>query len=1089
MSQTTTTSHHNPCYWRNIPTDSNHTNTQILSRLQACDLWVHNDLGANTITTDHLFANDMNIGDLVLNNIQIDGSINGCNGDAGNLLVGQGTSFGCLPRGPDNSILISKGPTLEWSSDIIVDSVTTMNGTVAGTLTYGPGGHALGTLLTITNTGVITTFDPTTPSVAPVGGVLTYSGTGAYGVHWSLPTPVCTDRFGITVGDSTSTVCVEPLLLNYNHPGQLLVYDGNGTTQNNIGSGVKWAAINASSITQILYYEPSTLSPEYNIAAASGPSVLTVNSTSTAPSWISAFGSVPGSVLQYNGSSLIWSLPSPVPICTDIFSVTVGNGISTVCVEPSNLSAPGQLLVYDGNGIIQDSLGNGVKWAATNAWNITQMLYFEPLESAPKYNIAASSGPAVLTVDSSLTTAPIWVSASGAPVNSVLQYNGSSLVWGLPSPVPICTDIFGATIGDGISTVCVEPSNLSAPGQLLVYDGNGTTQNSLGIGVKWAAINASSITQIIYYEPSTLSPEYNIAAASGPSVLTVDSSLTTEPTWVSAFGSVPGSVLQFNGSSLVWGLPSPVPICTDIFGATIGDGLSTVCVEPSNLSAPGQLLVYDGNGITQNSLGIGVKWAALNASSITQILYYEPSTLSPEYNIAAASGPSVLTVDSSLTTAPVWVSAFGSVPGSVLQYNGSSLVWGLPSLVPICIDIFGATIGDGLSTVCVEPSNLSAPGQLLVYDGNGITQNSLGIGVKWAATNASSITQILYYEPSTLSPEYNIAALSGPSVLTVDSTLTTEPTWISAFGTPVGSVLQYNGSSLVWSLVTVSGLCTDLWSLTVGDGASNTVCVEPVASVPGQILAYDGSATQGSLNDGVQWTATNANVTSSSQVLHYDSTASLPTYNTAATDPSVLKVEPTGTDVPTWQALPNLYDTIINVGGGMLFYGYSGLNSHFFVSSDGASSVNICPDSPATTHVQYNIGTAVNTDPTNYTTPSTSSFQIATIGTYLISVSMTYLRGAGSTSSTSTILRVIVNGTNYPPGYCTAGVPSAGSSGSGAFSTAVPITVPNSIIQIGGTRSNTGGGPGQPLMTGNAFVISPAVEATGPCTLLIARMK
>jgi hypothetical protein len=304
---------------------------------------------------------------------------------------------------------------------------------------------------------------------------------------------------------------------------------------------------------------------------------------------------------------------------------------------------------------------------------------------------------------------------------------------------------------------------------------------------------------------------------------------------------------------------------------------------------------------------------------------------------------------------------------------------------------------------------------------------------------------------------------------------------LSANAISTDGIFALNGDTIVFGGdvdfdgdVTINGTLTTcigstIGTVLVGNGADDMVCFDPLdnpggPAVPGEVLTYTGLEPFG-----VLWAPAGAG-------------------GGVCTGLNEVTV---GTGAGTTCLAPTSANECLCFDGTTVGWFYSGLAERFQVNTTGAGavSVDISPIAGTTTTVVW--GTeALNTAPLVFTGfagvgPNTT-LTITLAGDYIMHVTLVYTRAAGSTSSTSSLLRIQQNGVDVEPGYITAGVPAASSSGSASFSTIVTAAA-GDIFEIVGSRGNSGGGAGQPLMTGLGFNF-PALPAIGPCSWTVERV-
>jgi hypothetical protein len=339
-----------------------------------------------------------------------------------------------------------------------------------------------------------------------------------------------------------------------------------------------------------------------------------------------------------------------------------------------------------------------------------------------------------------------------------------------------------------------------------------------------------------------------------------------------------------------------------------------------------------------------------------------------------------------------------AIVGQVLQYDVGEpfgVKWASLAAIGVCTGIHDVTIGTGGATLCPTTPTIGMAGQVLSFNGSGAQTAVDGVLWSGAATGADD-TQLLGFDGTgTALPTWRASAGVERNILSVVGGV---PSW---FANPAGAdgILHYDqtGPTLSWSQptgvfealystdgtsvgwTTLQGAVTTLNALTIGQGAG--VAVTGIApAFAGQLVSYNGVSTQ--------WSATPA--LNDSQVLGYDMATSLPVWRGAGilAAGNVLTLAPV-TLIPTW----------IAPGGG----GSGSILSTMWHPGQ-VGQVGVASATVITWAAGSSSDAGVNV------TPTAMGFIVNVAGTYAITLSVEFIRGAGGGGTRDFTLQLLLGG-------------------------------------------------------------------------------
>jgi hypothetical protein len=283
-----------------------------------------------------------------------------------------------------------------------------------------------------------------------------------------------------------------------------------------------------------------------------------------------------------------------------------------------------------------------------------------------------------------------------------LIFNGSTVTWGSPSPSGTAGgDLTGSYPNPSIASNTITSAKLQTSSVITskLADGAVTSTKIADASVSPAKVNSSGATagQALTYNGTTVVwgspsvsgsaggdltgsyPNPTIAANAVTSTKIADASVS--PAKVNSSGATTGQSLTYNGTTVVWGNPSvsgsaggdltgsypnPTIAANAVTSTKIADASVTPAKVNSSGATSGQALTYNGTTVVWGSPSVsGSAGGDLTGSY-------------PNPTIAANAVTSTKIADASVT--PAKVNSSGATSGQALTYNGTTVVWGSPSV-------------------------------------------------------------------------------------------------------------------------------------------------------------------------------------------------------------------------------------------------------------------------------------------------------------------------------------------------------------------------------------------------------------------------
>ncbi|MFN8361332.1 MAG: hypothetical protein U0264_15575 [Candidatus Kapaibacterium sp.] len=648
------------------------------------------------------------------------------------------------------------------------------------------------------NNGAITTSKVSTIG-AGVGQALTFNGTS---VVWGSPAVS-----GTAGGDLTGTYPNPTIATNAVTTGTLR--DGNVTSQK-----LSEAAVTTSKI------EDGAVTPEK----------------------VNISGATTGQSLVYNGSILAWGNPSPSGAAGGDLSgtypnPTIGTGVvstdklANLSVTPSKINtsgaSAGQSLVYDGVGVVWGA----VSPSGTAGGSLTGTYPNPTLANNAVTSTKISNGAVTLPK----------LSVTGASAGQGIVYNGTALVWGSPTPSgsaggdltgnypnpSIAANVINSThlvassvltdkiadaavttqkIADGAVSAVKMNSTGAAVGQGLIFDGtnvtwgnplpSGTASGDLTGTYPAPGIAAGAVTTSKLAEGAVTTQKVTNGAITTEKVS--DAAIT--PVKINSTGASAGMGLLYNGSSIIWGAPSP--------GGTAGGDLSGTYPNPSIAT----------NAVTSDKLG--------SASVVNS-------------KIADGAITTSKVVDGAITKEKI--NPTGATSGQSLLYNGTSVIWGSPTASGDAGgDLTGFYPNPTITTGAVTSTKLADNAVLTtkIADGAVTTDKLSDAGVTTAKMNDLAVT-----------------------TSKIDNGAVT-PGKLSTTGAISGQGLIFNGTTIAWGNPSPSGAAggdltgtypnpsvatNAITTSKIMDGAVTSLKLDNGAVSSAKLV--DGAVTSGKLGD------------------------------------------------------------------------------------------------------------------------------------------------------------------------------------------------------------------------------------------------
>jgi hypothetical protein len=559
-------------------------------------------------------------------------------------------------------------------------------------------------------------------------------------------------------------------------------------------------ANNAITTSKIL--DANVTTPKIADASVTTPKLADAAVT---PIKLSSTGATTGQALTFDGTNIVWGVPT--------LSGTAGGDLTGTYPNPT---------------------------VANNA--ITTSKILDANVTTPKIADASVTTPKL--ADAAVTTAKI--SSTGATTGQALTFDGTNIVWGAPAlsgtaggdltgtyPNPtvannaittskiLDANVTTPKIADAsvttpkLADAAVTPIKLSSTGattgQALTFDGtnivwgvptlSGTAGGDLTGTYPNPTVANNAITTSKILDANVTTPKIADASVTTPKL--ADAAVTTAK--ISSTGATTGQALTFDGTNIVWGAPA--------LSGTAGGDLTGTYPNPT---------------------------VANNAITTSKIL--DANVTTPKIADASVTTPKL--ADAAVT--PIKLSSTGATTGQALTFDGTNIVWGVPTLsgtaggdltgtypnptvannaittskildanvtTPKIADASVTTpkLADAAVTTAKISSTGATTGQALTFDGTNIVWGAPALSGTaggdltgtypnpTVANNAITTSKIL--DANVTTPKLADAAVTTPKL--ADAAVT--PIKLSSTGATTGQALTFNGTNIVWGAPALSG--------------------------------------------------------------------------------------------------------------------------------------------------------------------------------------------------------------------------------------------------------------------------------------------
>jgi hypothetical protein len=646
--------------------------------------------------------------------------------------------------------------------------------------------------------------------------------------------------------------------------GQALTFDGtnivwgapalSGTAGGDLTGTYPNPTVANNAITTSKILDANVTTPKIADASVTTPKLADAAVT---PIKLSSTGATTGQALTFDGTNIVWGAPALSGTAGGDLTGTypnptvANNAITTSKILDANVTTPkiadaaitpiklsstgattGQALTFDGTNIVwgapalSGTAGGDLTGTypnptvANNA--ITTSKILDANVTTPKIADASVTTPKL--ADAAVTTAKI--SSTGATTGQALTFDGTNIVWGAPAlsgtaggdltgtyPNPtvannaittskiLDANVTTAKIADAsvttpkLADAAVTPIKLSSTGattgQALTFDGT-----NIVWGVPTLSGTAGGDLTGTYPNPTVANNAITTSKILDANVTTpklADAAIT--PIKLSSTGATTGQALTFDGTNIVWGAPAvsgtaggdltgtyPNPTVANnaITTSKILDAnvttpkLADAAVTPIKLSSTGattgQALTFDGTNIVW-----GVPTLSGTAGGDLTGTYPNPTVANNAITTSKILDANVTTpkiADASVTTpkladaavTPIKLSSTGATTGQALTFDGTNIVWGVPTL--------SGTAGGDLTGTYPNPT---------------------------VANNAITTSKIL--DANVTTPKIADASVTTPKL--ADAAVT--PIKLSSTGATTGQALTFDGTNIVWGVPTLSG--------------------------------------------------------------------------------------------------------------------------------------------------------------------------------------------------------------------------------------------------------------------------------------------
>jgi hypothetical protein len=556
-----------------------------------------------------------------------------------------------------------------------------------------------------------------------------------------------------------------------------------------------------------------------------------------------------------------------------------------------------------------------------------------------------------------------------------------------------------------------------------------------------------------------------------------------------------GNVMHISGGVPTW----LANLGVGVDGILVGDNTSSSWLPATGAALNPNYLTYDGTNFA---------WSAINeipSGTVTgDVLYWDHGAMTWTALAPGTSGDVLQTTGGG--TPPVWTSLTGSLPGTTqgqLLYYDTGTPGYLASVAP-----------GGDNSV---PYYDSAGSGSVSYSGAGVNGNVFHISggtPTWLANLGVGLAGVLIGDNTSSSWSMASGTALNPNYLTYNGTnfvwsaINEVPT-----GASTGDILYWDNGAMDWTILSPGTAGNTLQ--TNGSGAAPTWVVPGglPGTLQGQILYYDTGtpgylASVAPVNMGDMWYYDPtmgggtwqilAGDTGNATVMYSGSTGA-PAYTAAGTvEGDVLTTGPGPTFTPTWTALPPnnttaggtviLQDltlqglgtaaTDLNVAGTLV----GGIPARSGIEMDAAYTFNnavanygAAPTAvaagPAAANIFYNYNQTLAPPPAAALAGAYKSITVANTGIYQFTLTKSYSRLMGSTS-TAGVVKIVQDVAGLPvdvltlQGSVTPTVSSAGDVQTVYFSGIVSVTGPATYALQCYTSAGAGTMPCPPLVGG-----------------------
>jgi hypothetical protein len=560
-----------------------------------------------------------------------------------------------------------------------------------------------------------------------------------------------------------------------------------------------------------------------------------------------------------NGQVLKWNGTAWIPSNDDNTTYTAGEGLLLTGTQLSVLPTGGDLSGLHTNATVTGIQGRNI--AQTPPTNGQALLYDQQSNTWIPRLVDPNPNDDITT----------GTSAGGDLTGTYPNPNVANNA--ITTSKILDANVTTAKIADAAVTTAKISSTGATPGQALTFDGtnivwsaptlSGTAGGDLTGNYPNPTVANNAITTAKILDANVTTPKIADAAVTTPKI--ADAAVTTAK--ISSTGATSGQALTFNGTNIVWGAPTlsgtaggdltgtyPNPnvannaittakiLDANVTTAKIADAAVTTAKISSTGATPGQALTFDGTNIVWSAPTLsGTAGGDLTGTypnpnvannAITTAKILDANVTTPKIADAAVTTPKI--ADAAVT--PTKLSSTGATTGQALTFNGTSIVWGAPTLSGTAggdltgtypnpnvannaittakildVNVTTAKIADAAVTTAKISSTGATTGQALTFNGTNIVWGAPALSGTaggdltgtypnpTVANNAITTSKILDANITTA----KIADVNVTTAKIADAAVTTAK--ISSTGATTGQALTFNGTNIVWGAPALSG--------------------------------------------------------------------------------------------------------------------------------------------------------------------------------------------------------------------------------------------------------------------------------------------